>query len=136
MHHHQGSGLKSEWGHPVNALAAAAYASYSHQGMQQIWGTTYLDNNNNNYKQKQQQTKTKTFRTCSTTNSTIRRTSFITSAATWTRINLYLKLVIVENMKTNRLQLDPLQFLRTPKNDLDQHQIRNISNVVLESKSY
>jgi len=135
MHHHQGSGLKSEWGHPVNALAAAAYASYSHQGMQQIWKNNLLGQQQQE-QQQEQQTKTKTFRTCSTTNSTIRRASFITSAATWTRINFYLKLVIVENMKTNRLQLDPLQFLRTPKNHLDQHQIRKISNVVLDSKSY
>ena len=116
MHHHQGSGLKSEWGHPVNALAAAAYASYSHQGMQQIWKNNLLGQQQQE-QQQEQQTKTKTFRTCSTTNSTIRRASFITSAATWTRINFYLKLVIVENIKTNRLQLDPLQFYEPPKNN-------------------
>ena len=38
---HQGAGLKSDWGHPgssLNAatLAAAAYATYTPQGMQQI----------------------------------------------------------------------------------------------------
>ena len=43
MHaHHTHGGLKTEWGHPASslnlspALAAAAYASYNHQGMQQI----------------------------------------------------------------------------------------------------
>ncbi len=95
MHHHQGSGLKSEWGHPVNALAAAAYASYSHQGMQQIWKNNLLGQQ----QQQQQQTTTKTFRKNSTTVSTIRRTSFITLAATWKRTIFYLKLVTVKIWK-------------------------------------